>query len=191
MIRRNKVWVIPLIFILTFPLWKIPVGNFLSPRGDFNPKGKKDIVQGQSFIMQKVVISQFEGDKKNTVIRAQKASTGTTSKIFTLTDIDADLYDETNNITKVRSKTALYNQGTEILTLLGDVVVTKLDKDQQLFSQKLIHNGKKKSIFCPDKTLIVSGANTIRGGSFFYNLISKDYAFGGRVYCTLKSDITL
>ncbi|EKD38706.1 MAG: hypothetical protein ACD_75C00636G0004, partial [uncultured bacterium] len=35
--HRNTIWLVPLLFILTFPLWSPPIGRFLTPRGGFDP----------------------------------------------------------------------------------------------------------------------------------------------------------
>ena len=40
-LNRNIIWIIPLFFIITYPLWSIPVGNFLTPRGGFDPDIKR------------------------------------------------------------------------------------------------------------------------------------------------------
>jgi len=73
--HRNTIWLIPLAFLISFPLWSIPLGNFLTPRGGFDPDINKESGDHQNFTMQKVSILQNQKGKDTAVIRAANART--------------------------------------------------------------------------------------------------------------------
>ncbi len=74
-IHRNAIWLVPLAFLVTFPLWSIPVGEFLTPRGGFDPDINKESADQQNFTMQTVTILQNQKGKDTAVIRAANART--------------------------------------------------------------------------------------------------------------------
>ena len=57
-LHRNTVWLVPLVLILTFPLWRIPVGSFLTVRGDFDSKTETSQKDSHNFRMETVKILQ-------------------------------------------------------------------------------------------------------------------------------------
>ncbi|MBW1634732.1 MAG: LPS export ABC transporter periplasmic protein LptC [Deltaproteobacteria bacterium] len=186
-LHRNTIWLVPLILIITFPLWRIPVGAFLTPRGGFNP----EIANGggepasQNFSMKKITILQNQKGKDTALIRAESARTAGHSKVFVLRKVDADLFDAAGNITHVVSNTGEYNVTTKVLTLIDDVVVNKTRDKQFLYTDLLYYDGDKRTVRCPGKTRLVSQNATIDGGSLDYDIEAARYDIGGRVHVTL------
>ena len=83
MTRRNIVWAIPLLCLITFPLWRTPVGNFLAPREGVEFTKSQQKKDDQKFSMETVILYQYKNDKTVAVIRADQVSTGKDSeKIF-------------------------------------------------------------------------------------------------------------
>ena len=54
--HRNTIWLVPLLLITTYPLWSTPVGNFLTPRGGFDPALKNRKSDSQNFNLDTVKI---------------------------------------------------------------------------------------------------------------------------------------
>ena len=74
--HRNTIWLVPLLFIVTFPLWSVPVGKFLSPRGSFDPGPNQQQPDTQNFNMDTVQILQNQKGKKTALIRARQSPHG-------------------------------------------------------------------------------------------------------------------
>jgi len=187
--HRNTIWLIPLSIIITFPLWSIPVGNFLSPRGDFAPAPKNQTSDSHNFNMDTVKILQNQKGKKTGFIRAQKAHTGEDPNLLILEIVNADLFDEEGNITNIVAKTGKYSTTTKILTLIDDVVVNKTRDKQFLYTDLLVYDSEQRTVNCPGKTRLQGDKVEINGGSLHYDILSQTYVIDKRVHCTINGFI--
>ena len=187
--HRNTVWLIPLIIIITFPLWSIPVGEFLTPPGNFDPTPKNQQSDSHNFNMDMVRILQNQKGKKTALIRAHKAQTGEDSNHLILELVSADIFDEEGYITKVIANTGEYNTTSKILTLIGDVVVNKTRDKQFLYTDRLTYDSDRRLVNCPGKTRLEGEKITIDGGSLDYDINSGTYAIEKRVHCVISGFI--
>jgi len=185
-LHRNTVWLVPLILILTFPLWRIPVGSFLTPRGNPDHTPKNQNKSSRDFNMNSVKILQNQRGKKTALIRASSARTGENPDLLTLETVDADIFDKNGNITHIVSRTGKYNIKTKNLTLIDDVVVNKIHDKQFLYTDLLYYDSNKRTVKCPGHTKLVGENVTIDGGSLDYSMNTSRYDIGGRVYVVLK-----
>lgn len=183
--NRNSIWLIPLFFIATFPLWSIPVGKFLTPRGGFDPELKKPNSQTQNFNMDTVKILQNQKGKKTAFIRAARAHTDKNPDILIMEIVDADLFDEEGYITNILARKGKYNTLTNILTLIDDVVVHKIRDKQYLYTDLLLYDSEKRTVKCPGKTRLEGEKVEIDGGSLDYDIKSQSYVIGNRVHCII------
>jgi LPS export ABC transporter protein LptC len=185
-LHRNTVWLVPLLLILTFPLWRTPVGSFLTPRGGIEHKVQSPPPSNNSFNMENVKILQNQKGRKTALIRAQSARTDETPDLLVLETVDADLFDENGNITHIISETGKYNMATKILTLIDDVVINKTHDKQLLYTDLLYYDSVKRTVNCPGKTRLIGENVRIDGGSLDYSINSSKYEIGGRVHVVLE-----
>ena len=186
MTRRNIVWGIPLLCLVTSPLWYTPVSNFLAPREGVEfatGQGGKDI---QNFSMDGVILYQYKNDAAVAIIRADQVSTGKESEKIFLKKVDSDLYDDAGNLTRITSDRGIYNSKLEILTLTKNVVVQKDVDQQQLNTELLVYNGKARTVNCPGNTLITTKDGVIDGGNLLYTIADGSYDIGGGVRCSFN-----
>ncbi len=184
-LHRNTVWLVPLILTLTFPLWRIPVASFLTPRGDFDHNIERKNSGSHNFNMETVKILQNQKGKKTALFRAKSAHTDEKADILTLETVEADIFDKDGNITHIVSRTGKYNIATKILTLIGDVVVNKTHDKQLLYTDLLYYDSGKRTVSCPGKTRLVGENVRIDGGSLDYFIDTSKYDIGGRVHVVL------
>ncbi len=90
--HRNTIWLIPLCIIITFPLWSIPVSDFLTPRGGFDPAPIQQAPDTHNFNMDTVRILQNQKGKNTAIIRAAKAQTGQDPDTIIMELVNADLF---------------------------------------------------------------------------------------------------
>jgi len=186
--RRNLLWLIPALLILTFPVWRIPVSSFLQPRGSQEYNSLTGNQDHQDFVMQKVMITQNQEERKTAEIRAKQALTSEKPDEFILTLVDADLFDEQGELINVRANAGIYNKKTRHLVLSDNVVVNRVFQNQQLYSELLHYYDDERIIDSPGKTKMVSNQSSITGGSLHYDIVTAQYTIGGRVYCVLGSE---
>ena len=187
--HRNTIWLVPLLFIVTFPLWSGPVGTFLSPRGSFDPTPNQQQPDRQNFNMNTVQILQNQKGKKTALIRADKAYTGGDENIIIMESVNADLFDEKGNITKIIAKTGEYSTTSKVLTLTDKVVINKTQDKQFLYTNLLIYNSEKRTVKCPGKIRLEGENITIDGGSLDYDIASGTYVIGKRVHSIINGFI--
>lgn len=185
---RNKLcWLIPLLLIVTFPLWKIPVGKFLAPRGGIDPSMSKEEEKiSQNFAMENSVIKQFKDDQLVAVVRSATAKSGESKNDFQLTDIEADIFDEDQNATHIIARKGNYSSKQELLILKENVVVHKKSEGQKLFTEHLRYDGAKQLVDSPVKTRIVTKDAEIEGGTFTYDIQEGRYEFDKKVNVVLN-----
>lgn len=188
--HRKTIWLVPLIIIVTFPFWSIPVGNFLTPRGDFDAQPEKNKQPAShNFNMDTVKILQNQKGEKTALIRARKAHTGENSDILIMEFVNADLFDKEGNITKIIANTGKYNTTSKILTLIDDVVVNKTLDKQFLYTDLLIYDSDKRTVHCPGKTRLEGEKVEIDGGSLDYDIKTGTYVIDKKVRCLIKGFI--
>lgn len=186
--RRNTVWIIPLLALFTFPIWKIPVGAFLSPRGDIQPQTQqKEKAPGNRLSMKDVVIYKYKGNKQDTVIRSNRAYSGDNPDLIFFDKVDADVFDKDGEIIKITSKEAEYNQKSQILILIKDVVADKYASSQKLLTEKMNYNTVTEVAHAPGKTTLISPDAEIVGGNFTYDVTTSTYTMKKRVSTLIHS----
>lgn len=185
-IHRNTIWLIPLVLFVTFPLWSVPVSDFLTPRGGFDPALKERKSKGRTFNLDTVKILQNQDGKKTALIRAKHARTGKTPDSLIMDSVNADIFDEDGNITKIVAKTGEYDTITKVLTLIDDVVVNKKQDKQFLYTDLLHYDSNQRTINCPGQTRLEGEEVTIDGGSLDYDIKSRSYVIGKRVKTVLS-----
>lgn len=188
--RRNFIWLIPLILIATFPAWQIPVGNFLAPRSEYDYSVTKTVGDAQNFSLETVKILQSKNGNITAEIRAEKAFTTKTPDEYSLAIVDAELYNNEGEATNVKAQRGIFNGATQQLTLMDNVVITKVAANQQLHTGILYYDDKRRVVNCPGKTRIQGKDIDITGTGLDYDIEKGFYELGGRVTCLIKGSIS-
>ena len=185
--RRNLTWVIPLLLLLTFPLWRPPVASFLTPRGGYDASFANRKLDEHNFNMEQVHITQSENGKTTLEVQAQRASTGKTQDEFNMEEVHAVITSVSGEQTIVTAhKGVLYKKST-ILTLIDEVVVIKPKDKFELYTDLLIYNDKTHIANSPGETQVIGERFEIRGNNLFFNTKTKAYDLSGRVRCKLSN----
>ncbi|MEJ2056436.1 MAG: LPS export ABC transporter periplasmic protein LptC [Desulfofustis sp.] len=186
--RRNLVWLIPTLLIVTFPLWRLPVGSFLAPRATDDTTITTMDEDRHDFVMQKVTIAQNQAGKKTAEIRSWQAYTGDKPEQYVLVGVDADLFDDQGNRVNVKADSGIYNTLTKHLILSNNVVVDRVGRNQKLYTDLLHYYEDKRVIDSPAATEMVAENARINGSSLHYDIVTGQYLIGGRVHCVLGTD---
>lgn len=185
--RRNLIWLIPAVLIISFPLWRIPVAAFLAPRGGFDPAYGDLKTNVHNFVMKTVTIFEFKRGKKTAVINADRVFSTTKPDEYVMEVVNADIYNKSGEPTHIVAKRGEFNSSTSFLTLIDDVVVDKKSDDQKLYTDLLYYDDKKRTVHCPGKTKLVGDDVEINGTSLDYAIEEELYDIGGRVHCIINN----
>jgi LPS export ABC transporter protein LptC len=187
--RRNLIWLIPLALIATFPAWRIPVGEFLTPREGYDivTESNENV---QNFNMETVKILQSKNGRITAEIRAVSAFTTETPNEYILEQVDADLFNTTGEPTNVVARRGMFDGTTQHLTLMDDVVITKIKAGQRLYTDLFYYDDNKQTVNCPGNTRIEGEDIQVTGTSLDYDIEKGYYEMGGRVLCLIKGSIS-
>lgn len=184
--RRNIVWMIPFLLLVSFPLWRQPIALFLAPRQSDEPSVVRRHNNAHNFAMDGVIILQGQQGKKTAEIRAEQALTGKKPNTYILVGVDADIIGDSGDITHVVAKEGNFNVNTKRLKLHGDVVVHKPKDNQYLYTERLYYYEKTRKVDCPEETRIIGDGLKIKGGYLKYDIRKDSYELGKRVHFTLN-----
>lgn len=185
--RRNLIWIIPFTIFLTFPLWRIPVAKFLSPRGGYDPTLANRKLDAHNFSLNQVHISQSENGRKTLEIVAKQAYTGNKKDVFKMEEVDAVVISTSGEQTFITARHGILDKNTGLLTLIDEVVVMKPKDKFELYSDLLTYNQKTHIAHSPGRTQIFGEKIDITGHSLVFNSLTNAYDLGGRVRCKLSN----
>ena len=186
--RRNLVWLIPVLMIITFPVWQKPISSFLAPRGLEESNVDATTEKKHDFVMQKVLITQNQAGEKTAEINAWQAYTTEKPDELVLVDIDANLFDDHGDLVNILANSGTYNTQTRHLILQSDVIVSRDSQKQQLFTELLHYFDDKRIIDSPVPTRMVADGAEIKGSSLRYDIVTGQYLVGGRVSTILQPE---
>ena len=179
--RRNTIWLIPLALILTYPLWHIPLGAFLAPRGGVDSDYGKEKKEGYNFRLQEPIIFEYKDGRKSAVIRAVSGYSTENPDEYALDAVDADVFNQSGDLTHIVAKKGVFQSMDRLLTLIDDVVINKPDDNQQLYSDLLYYDDQKQTVTCPGPTRLHGDGISVSGANFFYDVETGRSEMGGRV----------
>ncbi len=183
---RNFIWLVPFALLLTFPLWRIPLTAFLSPRGGYDPALAQNRQNTHDFTMNTVHIIQSHNGLTTLDIVAKRAMTGKTTDEFKMEDINATITSEQGEQTHITARQGIFDKTSSLLTLTEKVIIKKPKDKYEIYTELLHYNDKSKIAKCPGPTRLIGKDVSIKGGSLEYNMLTKSYDIGGRVYCKLN-----
>lgn len=184
--RRNIILFIPIFLVITFPFWKIPVANFLTPRST----GEEGKVQHHTdtthdFSMEGVIILQNQNGKKTATIRAARALTGDNKNEFLLESVNADIMDKNNDVTNIVAEIGNYNMETKQLILEKNVLINRVSGNQKMMTEYMIYSDVDRTVKSPGRTEFIGEAFNIVGGQMDYNIETEQYVLSKRVHCVI------
>ncbi len=185
--RRNLIWIIPLALLLTFPLWRIPVAAFLSPRGGYDASLAERELDTHNFALEGIHITQSQDGKKSLEIVAKHAYTGEKTDVFKLDEVDAVIISKTGEQTFITARHGILDKNTTILTLIDEVVVMKPKDKFELYTDLLTYNETTHIVHSPGRTQVLGEKIDITGHSLIFNTLTKAYDLSGRIRCKLSN----
>ncbi len=185
--RRNLIWIIPLCLFFTFPLWRIPVAKFLTPRGGYDPSLAMRKLDAHNFNMENVHITQSEFGKTTLEIVAVRAYTGSHENEFDMENVDAIVTGTSGEQTFITARKGILNKEAGILTLIDEVVVMNPKEQVELYTDLLIYDDTSHIARSPGKTQIIGEKIEVRGKNLVFNTLTKTYKIDGRVRCQLSN----
>jgi LPS export ABC transporter protein LptC len=178
--KRNFIWLLPLLAILSGPLWWPGAGDLLKPRGDFDSPVSPQTNQSKSFVMNQVLLTQHRDGRDEFILKAAKVNSGIHADVFELEKIEAQLLAADGRATLITGGEAFYHTGRQIITVIDNVLVQTPD-GQEMKTEALRYLTKYRKIKTAEDVWITDAKVEVAGGNMFYDLVAGDFRVGGGV----------
>jgi LPS export ABC transporter protein LptC len=186
---KNLLWIIPLVAVLTIPLWKPLATDFLSPvRRKIVPAIQSSASSRfrSSSEMSGVQFEQSENGTKEWLLTASRLSSRENDTDMRLEDVRARFFGTggKNEETRVSSQRARYNAATNRITLLGGVVILN-DNGYRMQTESMEYLGARKKIRTTSPVSLQGSHIAVKGNRLLYDLTTGNYRVDGDVVCRL------
>ena len=184
---RNRIWLVPLLIVGSYPLWKGPVQDFLTVKLE-----EIDFVQqvldreNPQFRMQDFVLYQSREGKIDLKLEADFVSSGDpgTSE-YQLQGVRCFLYGDDDQHSVITGGEALYVAKKNLITIVDDVVVNGNDGEFILKTDALRYFTSYKVVKTATPIVLKKDKTTISGDSLMYNMKTRAFRITGDVQCEL------
>ena len=72
---RNLLWFVPLLFLVSGPIWWSPMARFLKPRGEFNLDARSPMDKVKTFALEEMILTQSRGNQREMLLQSQRVFT--------------------------------------------------------------------------------------------------------------------
>jgi len=183
---RNLLWIIPLCLLLSSPLWKSSVADFLKPRGGYDAKVAAAYKrESQNFIMDKLTITLSTNGRLEWTINAERAFTGKSDREIGMIDVDALYTGKDKDSMTITSNRGTYLMDERHLILIDNVVLKNPAKKEELYTDLLHYYDATKMVVSPVDVEIRSPNFTLEAGRMDYDMSTEAYDFNDRVVVEL------
>jgi LPS export ABC transporter protein LptC len=184
---RNLLWIGPLAVLLTLPLWKPLVSDFLSPERNKNTAPVPSLTNSRVFTRAEMAGVHFEQSKDGVeewILTASRLYSIENDSNMQLEDVKALFFGTAgeNEETRIRSQKARYNADTKQLTLQGKVVVQN-QKGYEMQTESLEYIAVEKKISTTSPVHVKGNNIEVSGKRLLYDIVTGNYSLSGNVVC--------
>ena len=180
--KRNSIWVLPLLAILTGPFWWTTAGELLKPRGgdasrrSDQPAGS----QSQVFVMDRVVLISNRGGVDEFILKAARVRSDIHEEQLKMEDVEAKLTGADGRSTVLTGGEALYDTNRQIVTVLDNVRIQTPD-GQLMKTEALRYLTRYRKVKTAEDVWLGDERVQVSGGNLLYDLVDGNFRIGGRV----------
>lgn len=179
-VSRNSILFLPLLAIISSPLWWSTVGDLLRPRGDFNHHPPPVTDQLKTFVLADVLLTQYKDSRKDFQLKAARVNSGIHENLLEMEKIEARLIGLDGMATIVTGGEGLYRSDQQILTVIYDVLVKRPD-GMEIRTEALRYLSKYRKVKTAEEVTIAGDKVRLIGGNMFYDLVDGNFRAGGGV----------
>jgi len=183
---RNLLWIIPLGLLLSSPIWKSTVADFLKPRGGYDAAVAAAYKrQSHNFIMDNLTITLSSNGRLEWTINAERAFTGKTDREIGMIEVDALYTGKDKDPITITSNRGTYLMDERHLILIDNVVLKNPAKKEELYTDLLHYYDATKMVVSPVDVDIRGPNFSLEAGRMDYDLSTEAYDFNDRVFVEL------
>ena len=186
---RNFLWIVPLVLLLAYPLWKPLAVGFLKPEPGKTVQSPPSLRNSRALTsaeMDGVQLEQSKNGIREWYLTAGHLNSREGDSYMEMEDVSARFFDGEgkDEAAHIRSRRAIYNSDTRLLTLLGSVLVQNR-QGYEMRTESLEYTGVDKKIKATSKVRVTGSNIDVRAGRLLYDLPTGDYSLEGNVVCRM------
>lgn len=175
---------LPLVVLLSGPIWFPWTVDFLKPRGEFDTFGAEAREKVKPFAMEDVFFIQSRGGTEETRLKARRVSSYDSNESLELEEVEAIVFDKDKRPIHIFGGQGVYDVQNQVLTLEKDVLVTTRD-GYELRSPELRFQTKDKKVKTSEQVRMTGKNMKINGKGLSYDIASGAFRIGGRLVCNI------
>jgi LPS export ABC transporter protein LptC len=185
---RNLLWIVPLVGLITFPLWQPIAAKILRPPHSVEKKADAILSAERgtrTAEMLEVDFMQSKAGRKEWQIKAGRMYSLDGEKDIQLEEVEAIFFGDPvkkTGQTQIRSQRASYNADQQLLNLHDQVVINDV-RGYEILTESLAYLGKEKKITTDSKVKITGSNIAVRGDRLVYDVESGNYRLEGNIVC--------
>jgi LPS export ABC transporter protein LptC len=179
-VKRNSIWLFPLLIIMSGPLWWSAVGDLLKPKGSLDFPAPPSSAQLKTFVLDEVILVQNRDGLDEFVLKAAKVNNGIHDDLLELEDIEVQLVGDDGRLTVLTGGEAFYHTGQQIITIIDNVRVQTPD-GQEMRTEALRYLTRYRKIKTAEDVWLVDAKGRVAGGNMSYDLVDGNFRVGGGV----------
>jgi LPS export ABC transporter protein LptC len=179
--KRNSIWILPLLTILTGPLWWGSAGEFLKPRGGYaSIQADQSRTRAHDFVMDRVVLTSNRDGVDEFTLMAARVRSDIHEEQLKLDDIEARVTGADGRSTVLTGGEAIYDTNRHIVTVLDNVRVRTPD-GQLMKTEALRYLTRYRKVKTAEDVWLGDERIRASGGNLLYDLSDGSFRIGGRV----------
>ncbi len=183
-LRRNYIWLLPLLALLTAPLWWGTAGRLLAPRVENFPAITPDRQLLNTFVLHRVTLVQNRAGIDDIFIKADEVESVPGSDELEMKKVDGKLVGARRSL-QITGGGANYDLDRQVLTVTDQVRLATTDGYH--LSTELLRYFPRSGKVETDKMVSLDGAGIkMEGKGLLYDLQSGEFRIGGRVVVDLS-----
>lgn len=178
-LRRNYIWLLPLVAMVTAPLWWGLAGRLLGPRSsgvNVTPPAERQL---NTFVLNKVALTQTRNGVDDLFIKAAQVNSGRVADALEMHQVEGVMTGKERSL-NFSGGTANYDQTKQILAV-SDRVRLETSDGYRLETEALRCLTASRQVESEQVLNLGGSGLTLRGKGFSYSLPTGDFKIGGRV----------
>jgi len=177
--RRNYIWLLPLLAVVTGPVWWGLAGRLLGPRSssvNVTPPAERQL---NTFVLHRVALTQTRAGVDDLFVKATQVKSGRVADELEMLDVEGVMSGKERSV-KFSGGTASYEPTKQVLAV-GERVKLVTSDGYHLETESLRCLTATRQVESEQVLNLGGSGLKLRGKGFLYSLPTGDFQIGGRV----------
>jgi len=184
---RNILWLLPVVLLLSWPVWGGAFTTLLAPRGGLAASlvVPQATTAGAGFSMEGVLFSQLKNGVRDWQIQAKRLFAGEDQDRMQMETVEAQVFKNAERRFVITGQEGEYNSKKKILLMRTGVKV-QAENGMLIQSDSLSYDDQARKITTTSPVQVTGKGMDIHGKGMAYDMQKDSYDVSGRVKVDIK-----